>query len=126
MSRDRTLNVARAVTAQLHSTEEAIDTALGEAANLMETYISSRRALRLSTMYVGDVHDNTLKAMQAMHTAQQHMSDAHRALSRIQAQIGMEADAIIPPFDKPPPGDTGNGGVTNNRLNAPRDSAETA
>jgi len=121
MSPDKTVNVARAVMSQLHSTEEAIDSALGEAANLMETYVSSRRALRLSTLHVGDVHDSTLKAMQAMHLAQQHMSDAHRALSRIQAQIGMEADAIIPPFDKPPPGDTGNGGVTNNHLRAPKD-----
>jgi len=40
MSPDKTINVARAVMSQLHSTEEAIDTALGEAANLMETYVS--------------------------------------------------------------------------------------
>lgn len=125
MSQDRKLNVARAVTAQLHSVEEAIDTALGEAANLIETYISSRRAVRLSTMYAGEVHDHTLQAMLALHAAQQHMSEAHRGLSRIQAQIGVEKDAIIPPYDKPPEGDKGNGGVSN-RLNAPQGTPATA
>ena len=40
MSIEKTASVARAVHAQLHITEEAIDTALVEAANLMEAYVT--------------------------------------------------------------------------------------
>lgn len=102
MSRERTLNVAKAVTAQIHTTEEAIDTALGEAAHLIETFITSRRTLRRAAMMGNEAHDATIKAMVALHAAQQHMTDAHKALSRVQSQLGLEASAIIPPYDKPP------------------------
>ena len=112
MSQETKINVAKALTVQLHVTEEAIDTALSEAAHLIETYISSRRAVRMSTMISGDVHESTLKAMMALNAAQQHMTDAHRGLSLVQAQVGIRADAIIPPVDKPDPKDPGNGGIT--------------
>ena len=116
MSRERTLNVAKAVTAQIHATEEAIDTALSEAANLIETYVSSRRAIRMSAMISNEVHENTLKAMMALNTAQQYMTAAHKSLSRIQTQLRIEASAIIPPYEKldddkkDPPRD---GGISN-------------
>ncbi len=114
MSRETRLNIAKAITAQLHVTEEAIDTALGEAAHLIESYVSSRRALRQSAMIAGEAHENTLKAMLALNAAQHHMTAAHKSLSRVQAQIGLAADAIIPPFDKPKdPNDPGNGGISN-------------
>ena len=112
MSQETKINVAKALTVQLHVTEEAIDTALSEAAHLIETYISSRRAVRMSAMISGDVHESTLKAMMALNAAQQHMADAHRGLSLVQKQVGIRADAIIPPFDKPDPKDPGNGGIT--------------
>ena len=112
MSQETKINVAKALTVQLHVTEEAIDTALSEAAHLIETYISSRRAVRMSAMISGDVHESTLKAMMALNTAQQHMADAHRGLSLVQQQVGIRAGVIIPPFDKPDPDDPGNGGIT--------------
>lgn len=101
MSKEKTINVAKALTVQLHVTEEAIDTALGEAAHLIETYITSRRAIRMSATISGDVHENTLKAMMALNAAQQHMTAAHQGLTRVQKQLHIEAGAIIPPFDKP-------------------------
>lgn len=100
MSNVKTINVAKAVQVQIHATEEAIDTALGEAANLMEAYITSRRALRLSAMSSTDVHDNTLKAMQALNEAQRYMTAAHKGLSRIQKHIGIDPALMIPPYDK--------------------------
>ena len=118
MSQDTKVNVAKALTVQLHVTEEAIDTALSEAAHLIEAYITSRRAVRMSAMISGDVHEHTLKAMMALNTAQQHMADAHRGLSLVQKQVGIRADAIIPPFDKPDPKDPGNGGITNATFTA--------
>ena len=112
MSKEKTINVAKALTVQLHATEEAIDTALAEAAHLIETYVTSRRAIRMSAMISGDVHENTIKAMMALNTAQQHMTAAHYGLSRVQKQVGIRADVIIPPFDKPDPDDPGNGGIS--------------
>ena len=104
MSREKTINVGKALTVQLHATEEAIDSALSEAAHLIETYVSSRRAIRMSTVITGDIHENTVKAMLALSEAQQYMTAAHNGLSRVQKQLRIEADAIVPPFDKPPEG----------------------
>ena len=125
MSHSTKVNVAKALTVQLHVTEEAIDTALSEAAQLIETYVSSRRAIRQSAQIGGEAHENTLRAMLALNSAQQYMTAAHQALSRIQAEIGLAVDDIIPPFDKPKdPNTPGNGGVTNARRAAPGFAAE--
>ena len=103
MSKEKKINVAKALSAQLHTTEEAIDTALAEAANLIETYVTSRRAIRMSTIIGNDVHQNTLKAMMALSTAQQHMTAAHANLSLVQEQVGLGNVAILPADDKPAP-----------------------
>lgn len=114
MSQSTKINVAKALTSQIHVTEEAIDTALAEAAQLIEAYVSSRRAIRQSAMIACEAHESTLKAMMALNTAQMHMRDAHQALSGIQMRIGIRSDGIIPPFDKPDdPNTPGNGGITN-------------
>lgn len=113
MSKEKTINVAKALTVQLHAAEEAIDTALSEAAHLIETYVTSRRAVRVSATITGDVHENTLKAMLALSDAQQFMTKAHEGLNRVQKQLRIEADAIIPPYDKPSPD---SGSVPHGRL----------
>jgi len=105
MSKEKRLNVAKALTAQLHTTEEAIDTALSEAAHLIETYVTSRRAIRMSTVIANDVHANTLKAMKALNRAQQCMTAAHDGLIVVQGQVGLGAVAVVPPEDKPDPND---------------------
>jgi tRNA U34 5-carboxymethylaminomethyl modifying GTPase MnmE/TrmE len=113
MSKQRKINVAKALAAQLHATENAIETALGEAAHLLETYISSRRAVRLSTVAVNDVYRATLKAMQSLNLAQARMTNAHNALSRLQGQIGLDVSLVAPIDDKPDPGSPGdNNGVS--------------
>jgi hypothetical protein len=84
MSKQRKINVAKALAVQLHATEEAIETALAEAAHLIETYVSSRRAIRLSTVAVNEVYQNTLEAMQALNGAQARMTTAHNALAKLQ------------------------------------------
>ncbi|MFT4076148.1 MAG: hypothetical protein QM647_11515 [Asticcacaulis sp.] len=101
MSKERKISVAKALAAQLHVTEEAIDTALAEAANLIETYVTSRRAIRLSTTIGHDAHQHTLKAMMALSMAQQHMTAAHTKLTEVQAQIGLGKVVILPAEDKP-------------------------
>lgn len=109
MSDEKATNIARAVQAQVHAAEEAIDTALGEAANLIETCVTSRRALQLCAARSTDVHENTLKAMMALNEAQQYMAEAHKGLSRIGKHIGLPS-AIMPGIDtmgisdKPPVG----------------------
>ena len=103
MSKERKTNIAKALASQLHVTEEAIDTALAEAANLIETYVTSRRAIRMSTIIGNDVHQNTLKAMMALSTAQQHMTAAHANLTLVQEQVALGHVAILPADDKPAP-----------------------
>lgn len=101
MSKEKKISVAKALATQLRVTEEAIDTALSEAANLIETYVTSRRAINMSTVVGNDVHQNTLKAMLALSAAQQHMTTAHANLSIVQAQVGLGQVAILPNQDKP-------------------------
>lgn len=101
MRKERTLNVAKGLAAQLHATEEAIDTALSEAAHLIDAYITSRRAVHLSTTVPGDVHENTLKAMMALNSAQQYMTAAHNGLSRLQERLGIDISAVVPVQDFP-------------------------
>jgi len=103
MLTEKKTNIAKALAAQLHVTEEAIDSALAEAANLIEAYVTSRRAIRMSTIIGNDVHQNTLKAMMALSTAQQHMTAAHANLTLVQAQVGLGHVAILPAEDKPAP-----------------------
>jgi hypothetical protein len=103
MSTEKTINVARAVQVQIHAAEEAIDTALGEAAHLMETYITSRRALELSPARSTEINANTLKAMQALNEAQAYMAEAHRGLTRIRKHIGVPA--AVMPFEDSPTGE---------------------
>ena len=100
MSTEKTISVAKAVQVQIHATEEAIDTALSEAAHLMETYVTSRRALELSPSRSTEINENTLKAMQALNEAQAYMADAHRGLTRIRKQIGVPV-AVMPWKDSP-------------------------
>ena len=107
MSKEKKINIAKALAAQLHATEEAIDTALAEAANLIETYVTSRRAIHMSTIVGNDVHQNTLKAMMALSTAQAHMTAAHANLTLVQEQVGIGHVAILPAEDKPPKPQTG-------------------
>ena len=110
MRKERTLNVAKALASQLHVTEEAIDTALSEAAHLIDAYVTSRRAIHMSPVISGDVHENTLKAMMALSQAQQHLTAAHNGLARIQDKIGLANAVITPPTtgkDGPPPQDNG-------------------
>jgi hypothetical protein len=103
MSKEKKTNIAKALASQLHVTEEAIDTALAEAANLIETYVTSRRAIHMSTIIGNDVHQNTLKAMMALNTAQQHMTAAHANLTLVQQQVGLGHVAVLPANDKPAP-----------------------
>jgi len=99
MRKERTLNVAKALAAQLHATEEAIDTALSEAAHLIDAYVTSRRAIRMSTTVPGDVHENTLKAMMALNSAQQYMTAAHEGLNDLRERIGLDISNIVPSED---------------------------
>jgi len=112
MSKQRKINVAKALAVQLHATEEAIETALAEAAHLIEAYVNSRRAIRLSTVAVNEVYHNTLKAMQALNAAQARMTSAHHALAGLQVRIGLDDTMVTPVDDKPLPGKTGDNGVT--------------
>lgn len=104
MSNEKTISVARAVQVQIHAVEEAIDSALSEAATLIETYVTSRRALNLAATRSVDINENTLKAMQALNEAQAHMAAAHKGLSRVRQHIGVAPEAMMPAFDteKPP------------------------
>ena len=100
MTKEKKLNIAKALTVQLHATEEAIDTALTEAAQLIETYVTSRRAINASTVLGTETRLHTLEAMKALNLAQTHMSAAHSGLVDVQKQIGLGTIAIGP-FDKP-------------------------
>jgi hypothetical protein len=101
MSKETKIKVARELASQLSLTEESIDTAMSEAAQLIEACVSSRRAVRLSSTEGQDVYRHTLEAMQALAVAQAKMADAHAGLKRMQQYIGIGSVAVIPLGDKP-------------------------
>mgnify|MGYP001554626582 CR=1 FL=1 len=103
MSTAKKTNIAIALASQLHVAEEAIDTALAEAANLIETYVTSRRAIHMSPIIGNDVLHTPLQALLTLRTAQQHMTAAHADLTLVQAQVGLGNVAILPADDKPAP-----------------------
>lgn len=94
------IKIARNLMTQLHVTEESIDTALSMSAQLIETYIESRRAVKLSTVVGPSIHAHTLKAMTALANAQAHMSAAHAELKILQDDMGLSM-LIGPVIDKP-------------------------
>ncbi|MFT3997893.1 MAG: hypothetical protein QM667_10845 [Asticcacaulis sp.] len=112
MSKEKKIGIARAVMTQLHASEEAIDTALSETAQLIETYVTSRRAIRMAPSLGPDVHRHTLEAMLALRQAQEKMSDAHTALRRVQTEVGLPPAAVVPINDKPEKEDDGKSGVS--------------
>jgi len=101
MSKEKKAGIARAVMTQLHASEEAIDTALSETAQLIETYVTSRRAIRMTASLGPDVHRHTLDAMLSLRQAQERMSEAHSALRRVQDEVGLTPAAVVPINDKP-------------------------
>jgi hypothetical protein len=101
MSVEKKISIAKALVSQLHSSEEAIDTALIESSHLIETYVTSRRAIGVSATIGSDVHRHTLEAMMALRLAQEHMTAAHKGLTELQADIGLRHVAIIPAGSKP-------------------------
>jgi len=110
--------IARAVMTQLHASEEAIDTALSETAHLIETYVTSRRAIRVAASLGPDVHRHTLEAMLALRQAQERMSDAHTALRRVQDEVGLTPAAVVPINDKPEKDSDKQEGISSHLISA--------
>ena len=48
------------------------------------------------------IHENTLKAMQALNEAQTYMTAAHKGLSRIEKRLNIPPHLAPNPYDKEP------------------------
>jgi hypothetical protein len=101
MSKQRR-DAATAVAQSLFATETAIDGALSKAAEFVGMMPMARQDARLSAVVGQDAMDHAVSAMSALNEARRAIVAAHKALSDVQAQIGLGPVAFGAAGDKPP------------------------
>ena len=87
--------VAQRVANKLISTENSVDAALAEAAELMSVMLSARKDVKLSTA-VGDAAQiKLLEAMKALSEARTAMVGVHEELNETQLRLGIRTRSEI-------------------------------
>jgi uncharacterized coiled-coil DUF342 family protein len=81
--------VAQRVANKLNTTEEAVDTAMNEAAELMSEMLKARRELGLSTTFGDEAAAKMVEAMKALGEARTAMVAVHSELNEAQLRIGV-------------------------------------
>jgi len=81
--------VAQRVASKLSATEEAVDTAMAEAAELMSEMLKARRELGVSTVFGDDAAAKLVDAMKALGEARTAMVGVHGELNEAQLRLGI-------------------------------------
>lgn len=81
--------VAQRVANKLNTVEEAVDTAMAEAAELMSEMLKARRELSLSTTFGDEAAAKLVEAMKALGEARTAMVGVHGQLNEAQLRIGV-------------------------------------
>jgi hypothetical protein len=81
--------VAQRVANKLSKTEEAVDTAMAEAAELMSEMLKARRELGVSTVFGDDAAAKLVDAMKALGEARTAMVGVHGELNEAQLRLGI-------------------------------------
>lgn len=90
--------VAQRVANKLNTTEEAVDTAMAEAAELMSEMLKARRELALSTTFGDEAAAKLVDAIKSLGEARTAMVGVHSELNEAQLRIGIRTrmDLIKP------------------------------
>jgi hypothetical protein len=94
------VEVCQGVAQKLFATEDAIDTAMVQASQLMEGLVSGRKALKLSAVAAEVAQTRIAESISELAEARRAIMAAHSALQNLQRKLGVD-DADIGPGDKP-------------------------
>ena len=103
------IETAKGVATKLFATEEAIDTAMVCASQLLESMVEGRKTLKLSAVAAEAAQSRVAESIGAMAEARRAIMAAHSSLQNLQRKMGID-DAETGPLQKP---DDGESGVTN-------------
>ncbi len=101
------IETVKSVAAKLFATEEAIDTAMVRAAQLLELMVEGRKVLKLSAVAAEAAQSRVAESIGAMAEARRAVMAAHSSLQNLQRKMGV-ADEEAGPLEKP----DDNSGVT--------------
>jgi len=92
--------VAQRVANQLATTENAVDSAIRETAQLLNGLLDARVELKTSAVFGDDATRKVTDAIAALATARQSVIDAHNELSELKLRAGIRTKLVA--GDKPP------------------------
>lgn len=88
--------VAQRVAVKLYATENAVDTAMVEAAELMNEMVKARRELKLSATFGHEATEKLVEAIKALGEARTAMMAVHEEASEAQLRIGVRTRMDTP------------------------------
>jgi hypothetical protein len=96
------LGAARMVAASLIESENAIDAALQASSKLSGDMVQGRSSAGLSALFGQDALEEVVQAQVALAEARRRMIEAHRKLSVVKHEMGLDAYAAGDGSPKPP------------------------
>jgi hypothetical protein len=87
--------IANRVATKLFATENAIDTAMVEAALLIESMVHARRDLGVSAVTAEVAQSRVAEAIAAISEARRAVIAAHGALAQAEAKLGIEERTVM-------------------------------
>jgi hypothetical protein len=97
------IETAKLVADKLFATEDAVDTAMVQASELLGVMVQSRKALKLSAVAGEVAQSRVAEAIGAMAEARRAVMAAHGALANLQRKMDID-DADVGPLQKPDDG----------------------
>jgi len=81
--------VAQRVASKLSTTEEAVDTAMAEAAELMSEMLKARQDVQVSMVFADEAQAKLMEAMKALSEARSAMVSVHNELNEAKLRLGI-------------------------------------
>ena len=87
--------VVKRLAEKLWSTEAAVDAALAEASQLNSDIVRSRKDLKVSSTFAGEINVKLLAAMQALTEAREAMAAVHSEMDDAKLRLGIRTQLQI-------------------------------
>ena len=94
------VQAVKGVSTKLFATEDAIDSAMVNASQLIEAIVTCRQVLKVSAVTAEVAQSRIAEAIGALSEARRAVITAHGALADVQHKLGID-DADVGPLDKP-------------------------
>ncbi len=94
------IETVKHVADKLFATEDAIDAAMVQSAELLSALVEGRKGLKLSAVAAEAAQSRIAESIGAMAEARRAIMAAHSSLQSLQRKMGVD-DAEVGPLDKP-------------------------